>query len=514
MFFNVIGQRKSPPVSARSKAFLYTDDWNDYAYYTQFYLTYVDAEGINHDIGTVKIAYFGQQKLSENKLIKEGNSFDALDNNYFSLGQDDNYYDRINKFGAEIRERILDGLRDIAKDEELYERAFNEDVTKVSLLRFVNHSTVTGQFRRIARGGNRLTNYEVYFNPPAPESNVENRPILDFFVVPDSTPPTNIHVLIGRNGIGKTHLINNMAKSLLNPEEKKVFGEFTTTLIPPEKNLFANLITVSFSAFDETEFTEERKDNSSGLHYSYIGLKHPAIDTEGGYVPKNNEKLNDEFVSSANNCMYGAKIELWQYVLGLLETDDNFKEADITSVINKAGDYKKFKKACSALYHGLSSGHKIVLLTITRLVESIEERSLVLMDEPETHLSPPLLSAFIRALSTLLTEKNGVAIIATHSPVILQEVPRSCVYKIRRVGYQAIYERLENECFGENVGALTREVFGLEVTDSGFHKNIKEAINRGLDYEDIIRMYNGQLGMEARAIIRGLIGSGKDSVSP
>lgn len=40
-----------------------------------------------------------------------------------------------------------------------------------------------------------------------------------------------------------------------------------------------------------------------------------------------------------------------------------------------------------------------MLLSITKLVEFVEERSLVLMDEPEAHLHLPLLSAFVRALS-------------------------------------------------------------------------------------------------------------------
>lgn len=47
------------------------------------------------------------------------------------------------------------------------------------------------------------------------------------------------------------------------------------------------------------------------------------------------------------------------------------------------------------------------------------------MDEPEEHLHPPLVAAFIRALSNLLTYRNGVGIVATHSPVIVQEVPKN-----------------------------------------------------------------------------------------
>ena len=43
-----------------------------------------------------------------------------------------------------------------------------------------------------------------------------------------------------------------------------------------------------------------------------------------------------------------------------------------------------------------------------------------------------------------------------------------------RVGANSISERLEIETFGENVGLLTQEVFGLEVTNSGFHKILQK----------------------------------------
>ena len=33
--------------------------------------------------------------------------------------------------------------------------------------------------------------------------------------MPESQPPTNIHVLIGRNGVGKTHLLNHMTRALV-----------------------------------------------------------------------------------------------------------------------------------------------------------------------------------------------------------------------------------------------------------------------------------------------------------
>ena len=112
----------------------------------------------------------------------------------------------------------------------------------------------------------------------------------------------------------------------------------------------------------------------------------------------------------------------------------------------------------------------------------------------------------IRSLSDLLVQRNGVGLIATHSPVVLQEVPSSCVWKLSRKGSTIKAERPEIETFGENVSVLTREVFGLEVTHSGFHDLLRKAIeSENSDYERVLRKFNGQLGSEARAITRGLI---------
>lgn len=138
-------------------------------------------------------------------------------------------------------------------------------------------------------------------------------------------------------------------------------------------------------------------------------------------------------------------------------------------------------------------------------IERITERTLVVLDEPENHLHPPLLSAFIRAISQLLIDQNGVAIIATHSPVILQEVPRSCVWKINRSGTEVAVSRLQIESFGATIGALTHEVFGLEVNKSGFHKMLIDEVESGKGFQEVVSKFNEELGDEALALLRALI---------
>lgn len=152
----------------------------------------------------------------------------------------------------------------------------------------------------------------------------------------------------------------------------------------------------------------------------------------------------------------------------------------------------------------LSSGHKIVVLTLTRLVQTVEEKTLVLIDELEAHLHPPLLSAFVRTLSQLLADRNGVAIVATHSPVVLQEVPKTCVWVLTRVRHQAKVERPSIETFGENVGILTREVFQLELSQSGFHDLLRESASRDASYAAAVEHFDGQLGAEARAVLKAM----------
>jgi hypothetical protein len=235
-------------------------------------------------------------------------------------------------------------------------------------------------------------------------------------------------------------------------------------------------------------------------------LKRFSEDEETALPPKTPDDLAEDFVVSFKVCQkFEQKAARWKKALETLEADPLFKEAEVASLTSEAEAKHKFKK--------LSSGHKIVLLTITRLVEKVEEKTLVLIDEPEAHLHPPLLSAFIRALSDLLINRNGVAIIATHSPVVLQEVPKSSVWKLRRRGREIGIERPEMETFGENVGVLTREVFALEVTQSGFHKMLSDAATRENSFDAVVFHFGDALGAEARAILRAMFAD-KEKQSP
>jgi len=510
MRFEVISDSRRAPNEGRRVGYLWADNWNDwFKYQTLFYLTYFDDAGEKHVIGSVKIGQFGMAEDQSRPDLPE--KFEELDARFFSLGQDAEYYSAIMALEPETANSFLAALNDIAANEELYQQTLEEDVTGVSLLRYVNMRTIEEQYRRILGGGAELTDYTFRYAGPAPLIEDVDPLYLEFDVTPNSRPPTNIHVLIGRNGVGKTFLLNAMTRALVSSDSdkdkdgqfKSVGDEFEEVRASP----FANILSITFSAFDDFQIVRQNRNATEGVRYTNVGLRKRMKNKKDKWITitRGPDDLAREFSLSAKLCARGIKAERWRKALITLEADPLFAEAEVAGLADV--DEESFGRVAGRLYRRLSSGHKIVLLTITKLVETVEEKTLVIMDEPEAHLHPPLLAAFVRALSDLLINRNGVAIIATHSPVVLQEVPSSCVWKIVRHGGAAEASRPEIETFAENVGVLTREVFGLEVTRSGFHKMLADAVRDEQRIREVLRKFDNELGAEGRALINSMIAS-------
>ena len=513
MEFYVVARYGIPHSPGPGAAYLVSDNWNDFGFVTLFHLVLFDMDGNRNDLGAVKIGQHGMTS----RHTRLPDSFSALDDRYFSLGQDADYYDGIAKLGADEAKELLEGLRDVVADDELYQRAKSQEVLGVSLMRSVTERTLLGQFRRILRGEARLTPYTFrYFGPQQIDPACE--PVeMSFEVEPLSRPPTNVHVLIGRNGVGKSHLLNAMSRALAMREKKpQDDGWFAD---PPQPffrddandtfaNPFANVVSVTFSAFDDFPVVPRAKNVLKAVQYTNVGLRKVSIVEDKGtrkhnVIVRQPDDLSRDFIESAKVCSLDDRRDRWIAALNTLQSDPVFEESGVTALPHFPK--KGFGRRAGRLFRKLSSGHKIVLLTITKLVEKVDERTLVLMDEPESHLHPPFLAGFVRALSDLLINRNGVAIIATHSPVVLQEVPRTCVWRVRRYGGRAMAERVPVETFAEHVGTLTHEVFGLEVTKSGFHKMISDAVRPEDSFEEVEERFDGGLGSEGRALVAALI---------
>lgn len=494
--FKKSGTWRVPGQAPPFTVFLVDDNWDDWSFRTLFQLHAADSSGIVQEIGSVKIARFGMLGGTRTQIPE---SFGALDDEYFSLGQDAEYYEKLLAIGGTYLAEFFRAMRDIAADEQLYDSVMDQDVTQTSLLRSVSPVTVEGQFRRLARGEARTIEYDFAYRWDGLDA--EDSPNgLTFSVVPDANPPTNIHALIGGNGVGKTWILNQMSKAAaIAPARNPAFGVLE---LADGSTDFSGQVSVSFSAFDELDTADSGPERrKGGIPVTKVGLKRSEPGPEGG--TKSSGELSDDFAKSLARCAASSRDERWLRAVEMLQTDPFLATIDFAQFLTKSKGATS-RGYARATFHKMSSGHKIVVLTLTRLVETLEERTLVLLDEPETHLHPPLLGAFVSALSSLLAETNGVAIAATHSPVVLQEIPRSCVWVVDRGQAATKARRPRLETFGENVGELTHEVFGLEVTESGYHSKLTEASREHGSYQAVVESFRGQLGTEGRSIARAL----------
>lgn len=493
--------------SAKCLAILNTDNWDDFSFKTTFSLTVFDEAGKKVECGSVKIGFKGQTQGRTSEALAM--PLENLPDKFFSLGQDVEYYKAIRyelsvAFGADL----LVALRDVVHDPSILGEAEPEAVFQNSLTRGIRLSTIHGQFKRVWCGGAPLTEFRFAYRDPGTVKTAKIE--LTFNVDPESKPPTNIHVLIGRNGVGKTTLLNNMIRSIVQkgtnavgPGKFFLLGVFGKVELP--EDFFSAVVSVSFSAFDPFRPLKDRPNRNEGVAYFYVGMKNTSVSVAEAVSLKSHTDLCRDFLDSLGSCFsVDAKKARWLNAIRRLESDDNFADMGLASLVDIEED-AELRKRAAGLFERMSSGHAIVLLTMTRLVDTVDEKTLVLMDEPESHLHPPLLSAFTRALSELLTNRNGVAIVATHSPVVVQEVPRSCVWTMERSRAEGMTARPQLETFGENVGVLTQEIFGLEVTRSGFHDMLRQAVEQGKGFDAIIEEYKGRLGFEAQALLRAMV---------
>lgn len=365
-------------------------------------------------------------------------------------------------------------------------------------MRSISVSKIRDQFASVLRGDVLLTDFDFGFCLPPSEKFAGFD--LKFSIEANSIPSTNMHALIGRNGVGKTTLLNAMVKAISNQVKTEAYF-YTENFLERstiDDRYFRSLVSVAFSAFDPFGLPQENE----GERYSYIGLTDYAGDD--GALLKSKKEIFDEFAVGLAFCFEDdRRRSRWVQAIETLQSDDNFAEMDLLSLEPLRGE--DLESRALFLINKMSSGHSVVILTMTLLVAKVEEKTLVLFDEPESHLHPPLLSALMRSLSQLLHTRNAVAIIATHSPVVLQEIPRSCVWKVFRSKRASEKKRPDTETFGENVGTLTREVFGLEVERSGFHTVLSDLVAKGGTFDEIFGQLGGSLGNEARGILKAMV---------
>ncbi len=445
---------------------LLEDNWNDYGYetyYTAYYYTGYLKNSI--ELGAVKILH-RSELITRSILPKE---FTSLNLDFCSLGQTLEYYRKLKKLGSNISSKIFRSLKDIAIHKEFYNNFPKQGIEDS----FFRGSEAKKAFSSAIQffGGEKKNEVFIFkydFTPPYSNQRIK----MGFDFSEKDFLPNRICILVGKNGCGKTQFMANFANSLCGSESKENSVEAFD-----EMPLFSKVIGVSFSAFDNFKKPHQEKRISATSqgeklnNYIYCGIQGSDGKTLSITEMKQTGKerlsgiLDDE-----------QRFEAWKKIL-----KNVFEEEFEKNLLEEPEDI--FSKK-------LSSGQSILLYTMTNVIANIDQESILLFDEPELHLHPNAISNLMRMLYDLFVEYNSYAIIATHSPLIVQEIPSRNIKKfVRENNYLDIME-VPLETFGENLSAITEDIFNVRDTESSYKTILRNAIvQEGLTLEDVLEKF-------------------------
>lgn len=462
---------------------LMKDNWNDYGNTILFDLFHFDGEGQRSHFGYVKILQLsqtGSSKVEANtRLPKE---FSDLGEACISLGQSEDYYTSLrSQFGTQGAITVLEALKDIAVMPGLaagYE-------TSAPFRNGMMRENGAERARRFAL--NWIKGEPAEFDPRFSfETRIGDGDVLTSaqFDFDGADPlPGRIVALIGRNAAGKTYFLSQLASDLAQIErmsaERKASKE---DRFPDGRPAFSRVITISYSAFDRF------RRPAISPYSSYI---HSGIRDEKGRL--STAALVNSYDENRIRIRELDREQYWtECISNILSDAEGITKARLIAEIKSTEP--------SQLLDTLSSGQAILWHFVTALLSWIDDDTIVLFDEPETHLHPNAVASLFLVLTDILRKFDSYAVLATHSAVVLQEIPSSRVQHLRRTGGTTIAETLDIESFGESVTDLTRHVFKTVEVDS-LYKNVLKKLARSMSAQEVLELFPQGLSISAQSYL-------------
>ena len=353
-----------------------------------------------------------------------------------------------------------------------------------------------------------------------------------------------VHCLIGINGVGKTSYLNSLINGCLlkvnssSPEGIKSFlyNSNSKTVMPDDeagvKSNWEDIPAYSRVNVYSTDphNTLPRKVSLHGcFDYRYFDM---GLEGEGTLtrfladILRSNELISQEDrfvllkkimqkVIPAAHLMIPVKPNLQNASKIVDETGKHW----ITIGAIRGGELRKLEiigaidfsrdlafRTGAAITTPLSSGQKMYLRFATHFLTTASEGMLILIDEPETHLHPNLITEFMNLLYMVLDATRSIAIIATHSIYVVREIPSHCVNILNlddqgKVSTNKVYLNT----LGANVSSLSNAVFGDSLVQSFTDRIAKNIAESKLSLDEVIDKYKDSISMDMLVKIREMM---------
>lgn len=327
--------------------------------------------------------------------------------------------------------------------------------------------------------------------------------------------PKRIAVVIGKNGVGKSQTLGRIARAAIDGTAILTDGN------DGGRPLINRLLAFAPTNEAESVFPTDKRKRPRIWYQRYSMNR--------SRRSRRNDYLSDLIVQVARSTQTVASKSRWEIFTEALDaiTAAEQLHLPINSISEKYVPLAKLpqgpeqralerfasidiKREPTRVVGGeaypLSSGEISFLKFAAQASLHIENGSLLLLDEPETHLHPNFISRFVSLLDGLLEATGSAAIIATHSAYFVREVFREQVTVLSVDSENLVHaQRPKLRTFGADVGAISYFVFGEDEPSRLAGEVERRLIAKRALWPQIYEKYKDELSLEMLNGIRAAI---------
>lgn len=348
------------------------------------------------------------------------------------------------------------------------------------------------------------------------------------------------HALIGRNGTGKSRLLReliiclgqNATKSDTELFLKNGKAASTNVVTFPEQTRFNRVLVLTWDSHSQLPDGVRMDAPFEYLHFQMSAPPDGAPSNELDVSVTNSDRLTPLLLQMLRE-PFGENDDPWKNLRETLKPIFDLNDIAVASLsesgtqtewvtvgkLRRGSEQTKLTAlgrviedinpamlSADNLPIALSSGERMFLNFGIRCVARMIKGSLVILDEPETHLHPNLISDFMRVLAKLLEVNKSIALIATHSPFVVRELPSRCVHVFSidedtNPSINSAYLRT----LGASIDRLSIDIFGDAESEQLNLELAKSIANSDRSFDDILAEFGQELSSEMLSLVRELM---------
>ncbi|UWI95091.1 ATP-binding protein [Enterobacter roggenkampii] len=322
-----------------------------------------------------------------------------------------------------------------------------------------------------------------------------------------------VNIFIGKNGSGKSYSIEKIIECYLRGKNQELSDNINKIIMisntvndnyPSTYKALQRLRNIKNDYYDDdyeyfsTLRTKKFNISEGVASFDLTSLINEMIKREvTEELPFSTLKILDDAITKNISCS----------IVGLDGDFSSFKSLnELSSMIKHQRkineDYEPIVSSVFLVRDGkkikLSSGQDNFILIISCILSSIQNNSLIFIDELENFLHPNFISQAIKILTQCLLETNSICIIATHSLHLAREIPRTGVNIFENINNKnkIVVYNPEIESYSCNLQIISNYIFNTKEESSLFDSTLRKVAKKYKNKKELISSLDNKLNRE------------------